>query len=472
MSAPYDGAIHSRLSALSEIFFRLYFNDTIEPVHLSGRATSRFFQLEPAIINGEGKRMKIIRATSSPWSSTANALAEFGDAAPMIIDSEVMVRFHQTDASANDLRRQTGACQLTHFDIQNGGKGTVVDLAERMQKDFREDLKFKNALFRNTGQSSILCYVNAIGATATKANDGAFWADCSAYSSGATSCRVSIDTGSIARFKAGLLVDVVNSSGVVVADRLLVTDVRPEDPAGPTIGLAIQTGATIANCDAIADNQYIVVAASYNTGPWTVEDWMRGPTAGSLTDTFIGGVNRNAVGYRMLQPMLLRKGQSSQTVGKIHLDQLGEARANLMDDSEISVLRGHGSLIQTLRNQIEAAAFVQWPTDGAMAKRYAHMGTSGLLYQSPYLGMVKFESDMMATPNFLDCYSLGDWIECNYGKRGLDMLPGDTNGYWSRMNSTTPGGGKTLIYRMEGMQFFLDFCQNPAKQARILNLAA
>lgn len=472
MSNPLDGAIHSRLSALSEIFFRLYFNETIEPVHLSGMSTSRFFQFEPAVINGEGKRMKIIRAESSPATATANALAEFGDAAPMIIDSEVMIRFHQTDASSNDLRRLSGACQLTHFDIQNGGKGTVVDLAERMQKNFRDDFKFKTALYRNTGQSGILCYVNAISATATKNNDGAFWADCSAYTTGATSCRVSVDNGSIARFKAGLLVDVINSSGTTLADRLLVTDVRPEDPAGPTIGLAIQTGATIANCDAIADNNYIVIHASYNQGPWTVEDWMRGPTAGSTSDTFIGGVNRNAVGYRMLQPMLLRKGQSNQTVGKTHLDQLGEARANKMDDAEISVLRGHGSLIQTLRNQIEAAAFVQWPSDGAMAKRYAHMGTYGALYQSPYLGLVKFETDMLATANFLDCYSLGDWIEVNYGKRGLDMLPGDTNGYWSRMNSSTPGAGKTLVYRMEGMQFLCDFCQKPAKQARILGLVA
>ncbi|HNB58774.1 MAG TPA: hypothetical protein PK308_00575 [Phycisphaerales bacterium] len=465
MSQPYDGTIHSRLSALEKLFKETYSDELLEPTYMSGGPSVSMFDFQDESIGGDGMTFKIKRMKSAPTSFSRSALAEFGLADRPYLDSEYKYRFHQTDPSKNDFGRASAAVQVSWYDIKNASKQAMIDLVKENVKDFRDDMKWKKAVARNTGRSCILAYVNGT----KKNNDGKYMGDCSAYTSGATSFRANIDNGTPARFRPGDLCDVVDTGGTVVADRVKVTDVSPEDPSGASVGFLVDANATITNCDGVADNYYIVISGSYNQGPWTVQDWMTPPSSG---DSFIGGVDRNDAKYRLLQPMFMRKGQSAKQVSEDDLLNLGRARAYLMDKSEVSVIRASMEIVDSLRKQIPAAAFVEWPTTGANTKRWSHLGTSGLTYQSPQMGLVNFQGDPMMVSDYMDCYDLGGFREASYGAKGVQILEGDAVGMWSRMNSATPGAGKTLVYRAEGFYLFGDRCRDPIMNARVLNLTA
>ena len=462
MAQPNDGAVHSKLSQISEMFKEEYSDVLLGPVHVMGGWAAKAFNPKAEVVVGDGKNFKIKYQKSSPTTTTKNALAEFGDADPIAV-SEIKVRFNQADPTTNDFGRSSAAVQVTHWDMVNKDKGAILDLVEDLVKDAKQDIKLQRALWRNTGPSGVIALVNGT----KKGNQSTSMSECTAYSSGATSFRANIDSGTAARFWPGQRVDIYTSSNALAADRLKVTDVNPADPTGPSVGFEIQSGATIADCDLVADNSKIAIYGSFNQGPITLEDWMAGPT--STSETWLGGISRLNKQYRQLIPLRMRVGSTTASISKTMLDDLLIARGYLMDDDDITVIRCNPQLEQTLRNQIEAAAFIQWPSDTEKRKRFAHLGTSGLTYQSP-AGIVSFQTDPLAAPTFMDAYCAEDWAEAVYGTRNMQILPGDTAGNWSRMNSATPGGGKTLIYRMEMMQLFLDWCFRPQCQSRILNL--
>lgn len=462
MAQPYDGAVLSTLALVSDMFNEVVSPDLLEPPMALGGWTSKTFNPKNDAITGDGKTYKIRYQRSAPATATRDMLAEFGDADPTAV-SEYRIRFNQSDQSASDFGRISAPVQVSIYDIQNKGKGAIIDLVETLVSDFKKDIRNQKNLWRNVGQTGVLCLVNGT----KKNNDAQEMALCSAYTTGATSFRANIDNGPIARLSPGMRVDVYSGS-TLVADRLKVTDVNPFDVSGPSVGFEIQSGSTIANCDGVADNTKIVIYNSFNQGPITLEDWMSGPTATS--ESWIGGIDRTSKKYRQLIVPRMRYGSTAATIGKTHLDDLMIARGYLMEDDDITVIRANPELDQTLRNQIEAAAFITMPGDTERRKRFAQYGTSGFTYQSPN-GIVSLQTDPLMLPDRFDAYCFEDWYECTYGPSGVQIMPGDGGmGNWFRMASATAGGGRTVIFRMEAMQLFVDRCQRPQCQARVLNL--
>jgi len=219
MSQPYDGTIHSRLSALEKLFKETYSDELLEPTYMSGGPSVSMFDFQDESIGGDGMTFKIKRMKSAPTSFSRSALAEFGLADRPYLDSEYKYRFHQTDPSKNDFGRASAAVQVSWYDIKNASKQAMIDLVKENVKDFRDDMKWKKAVARNTGRSCILAYIKGT----KKANDGKYMTDCSPYTT-ATSFRANIDNGTPARFRPGDLCDVVDTSGTVVADRVKVIE--------------------------------------------------------------------------------------------------------------------------------------------------------------------------------------------------------------------------------------------------------
>ena len=94
------------------------------------------------------------------------------------------------------------------------------------------------------------------------------------------------------------------------------------------------------------------------------------------------------------------------------------------------------------------------------------------MYRHPRLGRIMFEVDPLAPPNKIRFLRVGDWEM--FSPRGAEQftwLPGDnTGGNWYRMESTTPGNGKTTTIRMDGFLAFADGCFQPRRQAEIKNV--
>lgn len=462
MSQPYDSTVailHAFTAAVQED----YTDDFFEPKYHMGGASREVFALKSEKVVGTGITKQAIRTLSSPHQSSKTMLEDFpqSDAHQA---AQVKIRFHQTIPGSNDFGKCHGTIRFSQFDMDNKGQGLMSDFVEQHMEQLRNVFTRTKTLLDNVGHGAVLALVNGT----KKLNDTERMADCTAYSSGSSSCRLFFDNGTAARLSMpGTLVDIVNSSGAVVADALRVTDSPVyEDSSGWSVGLALTSKSTVADCDGISDDHKIVLWNSYNQGPNTVEDWM---TAAGANDSFIGGVNRRAEAYRWLLTKQVRTGATSAIVDKNFLTTAMQTRAHLYDGKSKPMIRCGIEIADKLRDQYEGATLNSLPTNGPA--REAVFGTARLSFVHPTLGQVLLRGDEMMTPDKIDIQTMGDFVELYYGQRGVRFSPG-TFGMFNRVSSATPGNGPSLVYEAQAYQIRCVWCNDAPMQTRILNVRA
>ncbi len=471
MAEPFDSAL--TLQTVGNIIRNQYFPELVKQTTLTGASRNRLLQVDDEPVVQDGKEVKFKRSIADSFRPDTDALSGFGTPRAFVVD-KIKVRWKERDATAHDFTKLAGSARISEYDVQGASSdGAILDIVETVETDFRKDFDFKSAMFRTAPQTGKIGATSS--STATKLNDAPDYANCTAYSSGATVCRVLLDgtTGPTGWFREGLIIDIYTGS-TLLADSVQI--VEPPNTIDNTIAVAVTSASTITNLDGITTSCDIYLSGSKGKGLKSFELWMTRPTTSAAETNFIGGVDRNSTAgtYRSLLCHVLRNGSTTAKISKTFLDTAGDTLANKFDKPDVGyAVMGYPTLITALRSDYEAAAFIPWPVDKGGAGRYANLGSMGLNYQHPALGMLSFIGDPFMLPNRIDMLAMGDWMCMYYGRKGLRIMPGSIGGMWDRMESTDPTNpGKTMFYQMQAYANLCDFCTYPQRQVRISALSA
>jgi len=464
MAEPNDAAIY--LEDALDLVQEKYFDKYEEQYHSRfGRTTNKWFMPEPEVVNGDGKTMQYELGPADSVRFQTDPLGNI--AAPQNLDAgKLKVRWNRQSPSAHDFTQVTARCQFDIYTIEDGGAGTIVNLADRIYDSVQKDFDEKLAIMRHIGRSAQLGLVNGTPRQADRES----WTDSAASPTNSTGMTIKIDTGSIVVLRPNARYDFINpSTGAVRAGNIRCTDIPnfTESSArfeyvstGPSGGLS--TG----DLSTVADNDIIVFSGTYNQGMYSFGAYFSTPTEG---ETFIGGADRTDTGYGWMLPQ--RINAASAKISKSFFNQAAIAMGYFGDNEQIEVgAVCHPTQHQALRDEIGEAAFVTYPSDDSRSKRFANFGSIGLNYQHGSFGHMKILSDALVNPSHLQFIKNGSWKTLSYGWKGLKALR-ESGGHWYRMNQTTPNTGRGLIMAADWAGNICDWGTTPWQNCVVYGLA-
>lgn len=440
--------------------------------------TNKIFRPEKEIVSGDGKTMQyeLGPADSVRWSTDPLGAV----AAPAKFSAgELKVRFSQNGGSSNDFSEVSCSAQVSDIDVQNAGRGTIVNLVDRIWNQTTGAYDFKLALHRNLPRTGIVAYVN--GTPTTNANQWRFVSGAAAASN-TVGLRVTIDGGPIAALRTNDRISFLNSSGVARVSNVRITDVNPADSSigvefvtsGIATDLSVNGSGSLAT---VADNDLIVFGNPSGSNEYNANMWSLGAyfTIPSASETFIGGVDRTGASYRWMIPTTTRAGESANSpLTRSMFDDLAIAMGfRAMDQHNGMVFDLYPDLHQKLRNEIGEAAFIPWTAADAQAKeRFASFGSMGLNYQHPQFGIIKIVANPLAPRNTARVIATATWRALYYGFMGLYHLPGNGGNKWYRVTAETPNTGLSKIWKSDWYALQTDWCDKPWLNGQITYVSA
>jgi len=467
MAEPLDSSIN--LSDIDELIQTQYLPRYYEQAGgRFGRAFNQIFKPEQKTAYGDGFTMQaelgpgdFARASNNPLNSIA---------APTSLNA-VKLRLRYTTASlaGNDFTQISASCQTDHWQLQNGGEGAIIDLAERNAKSVITSYDEHIAFLRNATRSAVVGQVNGT----PKLNNGVTYSAATSTATNAGGARFKVDNGVFAVLKPNTWIDIIRpATGAVVAGSVWVTDKNVGDQSVGVTFSSTQFGGRVStgNLALVADNDYITFSGEYNHGMYSVGAWMSEATAG---ESFLGGVDRTTSDYRWMIPVNPRYGATSTTITKSFFDDVAIAMGYYGESLDGAGLIAQSDLtINTkLRNELGEESFKPIPQSDERMKKFYQFGSTGLAYEHPSLGVVKIMGDALCPTNSMRFIDPSTWMTVYYAIRGLKPLPGGQGmGSWYRMNDGTPNTGLGLIYKSEWVALQQDFCTNPQKNAQISNI--
>jgi hypothetical protein len=468
MAQPRDGATTQQLVA--DVLQEQYLNNFLEQVFFEGNATNRIVELDDEPVVGDGVNIQVKRYKGDNIKVTNDALEDFPDPSAFV-PAKIKVRWNEDDPTAHDFSKFHGTGRVSIYEMEEASSdGAIVDIAEEIFDDLRPNYDFKLALFRNLDRTAKVAETPSTG-TVKKNNDADNMTDATAYTAGATSCRVVVDNGPIAAFQPGMVYDIYTSGGALVFAGARVTDYNPGDKATGvgSVGFERYDSNSTANFDSVTTSCYFYPSGSRNKGMHGFGSWFSTPTAG---ESFIGAKDRTLAANRYLTMTKIRKGQTSRKISVTDFDDLGDVVGNVTDKGNgMYTARAHQSIITSLRQQIGADKTIAWPTGNEKMKRFQHMGSMGVHWQHPVLGHVTLAADPLMRANTVQVTRGGDWKAKYRGNKGLKVMPGE-RGPWYRLQGSTPGGHKSMFYGIDAYANHCDYCIYPKLQGEILNITA
>jgi hypothetical protein len=466
MAEPISSSIN--LEDVSEVVQEQYF-DKYEEQYATRWAspTNKFFQPESTPIVGDGKTMQFERGPSDNVRTQLDPLGNI--ASPARFDpGEIKIRWNaQNPSSAHDFTQLSARTQFDIYTIENMGKGTIVDAADRVYKQVQQDLDRKMAILRHAGRNAVIALVNGT----PRQNNRETFADAAATPSNTAGLRTPVDTGSVAALLPNSRVDFIRpATGAVIAGNVRVTDIP--NYADLSVGVEfVSTGPTgersTGNLASVADNDYIVFSGTYGAGFYSFGAYYSDP---AVDESFICGVDRTDAGNRWMIPQRISGG--SAKISKTHFNQLSIAMGYFGEDEENPVAFMTGMNVhQTLRDELGEDAFVTYPTDDSRAKRFGNFGSIGLNYQHATFGTVKILADPLARDDRVLVINNSTWKTLWYQWKGLAPIK-DGGSHWYRMNQGTPNTGKGLIMAADWVGNACDWCVKPWKNGLIHSITA
>ena len=470
MAVDFDVA--TTLQTVSKTVQEQYRDKWLEQEFVSGKITNRIFSPGKVKVVGDGVTFQYKRYPGNVFRAGNDPYSEF-QAGTAFDPRNLKLRWNERDPSNHDFTHLCGSVRLGMYDIQRAGDpGLIVSIVDQVTKDMRMDFGWKWAVLQNVRRTGKIASVNG---NTGKNLDSNSMADATAYTSGSTSIRVYVDGGSIALFRPGVEYDIYNGNTLYAANVLCDGEINATDTASNStgsVGLSITTRTTgITNFNTLqsaGDNYAFYLAGSKDKAMWSREEWMTQPGA---SDTFINGINRKTSYYQFLLPLITRIGATAAPITKGMLDDAATAAGFTNDEPDMArVGLCNDRVLQTLRNQFEAAAFVTWTSKNDVSERYGNMGLAGLNYQHPNLGNIKFVTDPMMNIDKLDLINMSVWKACTYGRDGLNILPGNVGSYWNRVPSSTPGNGLGKTFSMDAYSDAVSYCEDVKSNIRISNI--
>jgi len=469
MAEPYDSAW--LLEDVSAIIQQQYFPEfTEEAPGRFGAVVNKYFKPSMDAITGNGKRMQVEIAPGDTVRFGTDPLGPF--AQPDVFQAgQIDVRFNKQTPANSDFSHISASCQTNDIDLEVAGRGSIIDFVERMFKQIMPEYDEKLAIHRHLSRSA---QVGTVADTPKQNNAFNMTQATTGSVTNTTGARFTVSGGSIAYFRPGTRIDIVNAStGLTVAGNVAVTD---SNPADLSIGVQAITAAGTnperlgnGNLASVTSGMLIYYTGERNAGMCSLGAYFSAPAV--TGDSFIGGVDRSSSSYRWMIPVSTRVGATSATLTKSMVDDLAISMGYRDESEQGVVITTSPDLHQKLRNEYTEASFLNIPDGDNRLKRFANFGTMGLNYQHPVFGLVKVISDVLHVPNTVRVIVPETWRSLYYGFRGLKMMPG-TKGGWYRVTETTPNTGLSKIWKCDWYALQTDWCSQPWKNGQILNVSA
>jgi len=379
--------------------------------------------------------------------------------------SSFTVTWDAETPSNNDFRRLDCSLQTTWYDIKRGmdKQVTAVDFAAELVADSVKDVAEKLAIGRYLNKAGSL---GTIGVTPKK-NDNRLYASCAALTTtGGARFTLSSGTGSIAYFSPNVKIN--SYTGDTLDYTLRVTDFNARDGSVGVYGTNATTGDadSTANIGSIAAADKLYYSGQKDKNIKSIGEWFATPATG---DSHFGK-DRTSMSNAWFLPHLSGP-SSNQTFTKTYLDDFADEIGYVTaEDGNVYVAVAQPELITKAIQEIGQDLLIQQPGRGG--EMLAQYGFDNLVYRHHSLGVVKFEADRLHPTNSIGFYRLGDWESISYLNQGFQWVPGGDLGDWYRMESSTPGNGKTLIFKMDGFTNVVDICRNIRRNGRIVNVTA
>lgn len=463
MSVPFDFAT-TFLTGQSAAIRQFYHDSYAEMQNRFGGKTNRLFRPSKLVFQGDGVNVQVMSANMHGARLTNDPNADFPTARAHT-SNNYKVTFSET-ASSNDFRRMSISLQVTHYDINRVYNKQIAadDFRERLISQSMQDVGEKTALHRHLDTTAKVALVNGTPAK----NDNTVFASCSAI--GTTGgARFPIDNGSIAYLPANLLLDVYASGGAFKR-KVIVTDYNPVDSSVGVFGVdAFEAGDSTVNVNDLADNDELYISTEKNMGLNSLGQWFSAPSSG---ESFYGKDRTTPTNRWMIPTKVPAVASGTTLFSKAHIDNVSIAIGYVEEDPD----SGYAALTtpeldQRYRNEVGGDILIPFPSEEAKGKLLANYGFEGSVYRHPTIGRIMLQADQFAPPNKIRLLKVGDWESLYPLSATFEWLVGDTGG-WYRMSSSTPGNGKTTVYRMDGMLSFADICRYPRRQAELSNVTA
>ncbi len=462
MAIPFDDA-QTWLTYQSAMIRQIYHPKYIQQVNRFGSRTNRLFNASKRTIEGDGVNVQVQDRRLYGARFQADRNADFGRARTF---GSATYKVTMSDTpTASDFRRLGLPLQVSHDDVNRLYKDEVSsdNYITRLTKEAMENLTETMALHQHLDRTALLGTVSGT----PRMNDNRLFASCSALAA-TGGARIVLTGGSLAAVPPNLELDIFPSGSSVKRFSVIVTDYNPRDNSVGLYGAGadgqVDTSISLA---ALASTDELYISGERNAGPILISDWFREPTTG---DSFYGKDRTSPLNRWMLPH---KSGPTTNTLfTRTFLDNAMTEMGYITEDPEggyqcITTME----LEQRYRQEIGNDVLVQYPTAEQQGKLVASYGFDAALYRHPTAGRIVLTPDAFAPPNKIRFLRIGDWEMQYYGSNTFEWLPGWV-GNWSRMQSSTPGGGYTTTYRMEGMLSLAGICTFPRRQLEIGNVTA
>lgn len=463
MSTPFDGAT-TFLTTVSGLVRQTY-HDRFEDMYEEFTRINKLFRPTKTPIDGDGWNIQARSSNMHAARTNTDLNADFGTARAYGVDT-YKITLSETPTS-NDVRRMDLSLQKTWLDAHRAytKKVSPEDYAAALVMQANQDIDASLARHRYMSTDSKLGDVNGT----PKKNDRESLTNCAALTT-TGGARFAVDGGSLANFAAGMYLD--RYTGNTKDGSVYVTDVNPSDSSVGVLGLNAQGVAdTTVSISDLADNDSFYATGEKDKGLKSMGYWFSTPTA---SESFFTR-DRTSATYRWMN--VTRTGPSTERqFTKTDIDDLAISMSYVIGDSQVGAYLALMSpeLGQRYRNEIGNDVLLDFPTSEQKGDLIATYGFDSSMYRHPRLGRIVFEIDPLMVPNKIRFLRVGDWEM--FSPRGAEQftwLPGDsTGGNWYRMESSTPGNGKTTTLRMDGFLALADGCFLPRRQAQIENIRA
>jgi hypothetical protein len=457
--------------------------ELMEHVDLGGRITNRMLspnKSETVGLDGVRIHAKTRRAFNVTGGKDPNG--EFPSSVPSS-GVNIHYRFNNRPEN-NDFTTIDGSLEFLYSDLvqkagvysRTGDKSLIVNFADDLYKDQKEEFDFAQALFRSCRRTMVLGTQSGVA----KQDDSEAYATASVTPGVGTGARVVLTNTSIARFKEGQRV-IPYAAGVrAYVGALEVRGVNPDDNS---IGLWDFENPTTTDYSAVGlgNNVQLVFSGpagetNYNMGMYGPKEWMSEPVAGEtfLHDADTGAaIDRTNREYRFLSPHFIRRGATATTIHPDHFNAMGTALSLSYEDRDGSyVVTMHPRLHDSLRARMGEEAFITVPSVKSSAVRALNIGSEKVFFQHPIFGQIAMLADPMMEEREVWFRRPEDWTTFYPMGPGVKYPhPGDL-GMFHFVESTIPGRGKSRRLALHATMTMGDYCYAPKKQGCILNVTA
>jgi hypothetical protein len=445
---------------------REVYHDMFKQMHSRfGGKTNRLFQPSKRKIDGDGINIQVQDSNAYPARFDTDVNPTFPT--PRTFGADTYKVTLSETASDNDFSTIAGSVSVTHLDIKRKytKESAATEFVNKTVSELLAHVGETTALHRHIGRSARVGLVNTAAPTQ---NDARLFASCSATPGVGTGVRFPVDTGSIAAFPRGLLLDNHDATTGAKTVTLWVTDYNPRDKSVGAWGVDSDGNpdSSVDLTDLVGDNDVLYISGEKNKGLYSIGEWFAEP--GDSDDFF--GQDRADADNRWLLPH--KSGPTSATAfHPRYLDDLCIELGYIDEDPDGGyVALTTPELEQAFRDAVGQDTIIPYPTNAQKGKLLAQYGFDGNMFRHPTIGRIMLQADQFATPQKIRFLRVGDWETLYAADNGFEFLPGDTGG-WYRQQAPDDSGRST-VYRMDGLCYMVDICLDPRRQAEIENVTS